>query len=108
MLYLVSGHGAASRAVVPEFVSLRRKRSESRMLEIGTSGLMSGDGKRVGGCMPVPAPILDSTCWLRRASTCRAKEPESPCMHVSISTFGFECIACECTSYRAVVHSAAS
>ena len=59
-----TGRGAASKAVVPEFVSLRRKRPESRMLEIGTSGLMSGDGKRVGGCMSVPAPILDATRWL--------------------------------------------
>jgi len=30
-------------------VSLRRSQSESRMPEIGTSGLMSGDGKRGGG-----------------------------------------------------------
>ena len=33
------------------------------MPEIGTSGLMSGDGKRGGGNVAlVPAPILDSTC----------------------------------------------
>jgi len=34
---------------------------------MGTSGLMSGDGKRGGATVSVPAPILDST--LRRVST---------------------------------------
>ena len=33
------------------------------MLEMGTSGLMSGDEKRGGGAASVPAPILDSTHW---------------------------------------------
>ena len=33
------------------------------MPEIGTSGLMSGDGKRGGTFASVPAPILDSTGW---------------------------------------------
>ena len=49
------------RAVAPQFVSLRRKRSESRMLEIGTSGLMSGGGKRGGGSLrqyPRPSSTL--------------------------------------------------
>ena len=31
------------------------------MLEMGTSGLMSGDGKRGGALASVLAPILDST-----------------------------------------------
>jgi hypothetical protein len=31
------------------------------MPEMGTSGLMSGDGKRGGAIAPVLAPILDST-----------------------------------------------
>ena len=31
------------------------------MLEMGTSGLMSGDGNRGGASASVPAPILDST-----------------------------------------------
>jgi hypothetical protein len=31
------------------------------MPEMGTSGLMSGDGKRDGAVAPVLAPILDST-----------------------------------------------
>ena len=31
------------------------------MPEMGTSGLMSGDGKRGGAVAPVLAPILDST-----------------------------------------------
>src|SRR3954451_24365469 len=35
--------------------------SESRMREIRTSGLMSGDGKRGGALASVLAPILDST-----------------------------------------------
>ena len=35
------------------------------MPEIGTSGLMSGDGKRGGAQTSVPAPILDSTCPTR-------------------------------------------
>src|ERR1022692_1650507 len=34
------------------------------MPEMGTSGLMSGDGKRGGASASVPAPILDSTCEL--------------------------------------------
>ena len=34
------------------------------MPEIGTSGLMSGDGKRGDGQRPqATAPILDSTMW---------------------------------------------
>jgi len=32
------------------------------MPEIGTSGLMSGDGKRGGAKTSMPALILDSTC----------------------------------------------
>jgi len=35
---------------------------------MGTSGLMSGDGKRGGAVAPVLAPILDSTGILRRTS----------------------------------------
>jgi len=31
------------------------------MPEIGTSGLMSGDGKRDGATASAPAPIVDST-----------------------------------------------
>ena len=31
------------------------------MPEMGTSGLMSGDGKRGGARASVPAPVLDST-----------------------------------------------
>jgi hypothetical protein len=31
------------------------------MLEMGTSGLMSGDGKRGGASAPALAPVLDST-----------------------------------------------
>ena len=43
-------------------MSLRRNQSESRVPEIGTSGLMSGDGKRGGGNVAsAPASILDST-----------------------------------------------
>jgi hypothetical protein len=38
------------------------------MPEMGTSGLMSGDGKRGGAVAPVLAPILDSTGILRRTS----------------------------------------
>jgi hypothetical protein len=36
------------------------------MPEMGTSGLMSGDGKRGGAVAPVLAPILDSTGIPRR------------------------------------------
>ena len=32
------------------------------MPEMGTSGLMSGDGKRGAALAGAPAPILDSTC----------------------------------------------
>ena len=38
------------------------------MLEMGTSGLMSGDGKRDNAPAFAPAPALDSThfpCWSR-------------------------------------------
>jgi len=35
---------------------------------MGTSGLMSGDGKRGGAVAPVLAPILDSTGIPRRTS----------------------------------------
>jgi hypothetical protein len=38
------------------------------MPEMGTSGLMSGDGKRDGAVAPVLAPILDSTGIGRRTS----------------------------------------
>ena len=38
------------------------------MPEMGTSGLMSGDGKRDGAVAPVLAPILDSTGIPRRTS----------------------------------------
>src|SRR5665811_1690430 len=38
------------------------------MPEMGTSGLMSGDGKRGGAVAPVLAPILDSTGIFRRTS----------------------------------------
>ena len=31
------------------------------MLEMGTSGLMSGEGKRPAACRPETAPFLDST-----------------------------------------------
>ena len=38
-----------------------RSLSESRMLEMGTSGLMSGDGKRATASRSRTAPALDST-----------------------------------------------
>src|SRR5438045_1068642 len=38
-----------------------RTLSESRMLEIGTSGLMSGEGKRARAISARTAPLLDST-----------------------------------------------
>ena len=41
-------------------MSLRRSQLESRMPATGTSGLMSGDGKRGGAQASVLAPILDS------------------------------------------------
>jgi hypothetical protein len=40
---------------------MRWIQSESRMPEIGTSGSMSGDGKRAIGKASSTAPILDST-----------------------------------------------
>src|SRR5215471_10753079 len=40
---------------------LRRSQSESRMPEMGRSGLMSGDGKRGDPQASVLTPILDST-----------------------------------------------
>ena len=46
----------------PTIVGLVVKQSESRVPEIGTLGLMSGDGKRSAGHRPqATAPILDST-----------------------------------------------
>jgi hypothetical protein len=50
------------------------------MPEIGTSGLMSGDGKRGGGNVAsAPASILDSTCPLAWcAEHVRQLEGESP------------------------------
>src|ERR1039458_4272734 len=58
------------------------------MPEMGTSGLMSGDGKRGGAVAPVLAPILDSTqscrchpvsagafCWYSTAS----RRSDAPC-----------------------------
>jgi len=56
----ISAPGTTGRA----YVSLRCSQSESRMLEMGTSGLMSGDGKR-GGAFGVSTrahPRLYSPC----------------------------------------------
>jgi len=41
-------------------VSLPRSQSESRMREIRTSGLMSGEGKRVAKAIPRPSSTLPS------------------------------------------------
>jgi hypothetical protein len=50
------------RAVSLSPCALQRSQSESRGPEIGTPGLMSGDGKRGVGHRPqATAPILDST-----------------------------------------------
>jgi hypothetical protein len=49
------------------------------MPEIGTSGLMSGDGKRGDDPTSVPAPILDSTAvpaLLRGLVAGRSKRPD--------------------------------
>src|SRR5690349_11402170 len=48
-----------------------RTLSESRMLEIGTSGLMSGEGKRVSRSFADTAPLLDSTSILFSAKLSR-------------------------------------
>ena len=45
----------------PPSVSFRRNLSESRMLEIRTSGLMSGEGKPPAASRSRSAPFLDST-----------------------------------------------
>ena len=47
------------------FVSLRRSQSESRMPEIGTSGLTSGDGKRGGAPRQCsrPSSTLPTLFW---------------------------------------------
>jgi hypothetical protein len=55
-------------------VSLRRSQSESRMPEIGTSGLTSGDGKRGGAQASVLAPVLDSTDAPHRKAKRRREE----------------------------------
>src|SRR5207247_3790677 len=61
----LSGRGPPAGADGRAFVSLRRSQSESRMPEIGTSGLTSGAGKRGGASASVLAPSLDSTCRAR-------------------------------------------
>ena len=43
------------------------------MPEIGTSGLMSGDGKRGGAFAAVLAPILDSTDAYMKCTVCVTK-----------------------------------
>src|SRR6266542_1994427 len=65
--------GPATRTCVCVMITL----SESRMLEIGTSGLMSGGRKRTGGLSP--APRLSSTLQLscfQRNHRHRTREPE--------------------------------
>src|ERR1017187_8521692 len=48
------------------------------MPEMGTSGLMSGGGKRGGATASVPAPILDSTLRPTSTSACPCSDRADP------------------------------
>jgi hypothetical protein len=67
---------------------LRRSRSESRMREIRTSGLMSGEGKRGHWlCLNATAPFLDSTDG-RKKSPCSPAQGIFPEQTKIIELFG--------------------
>jgi hypothetical protein len=68
------------------------------MPEIGTSGLMSGDGKRGDGQRPqATAPILDSTPIFRQDEPSRYRDPISLRHHLARSALPRE-------RFRSVAH----
>ena len=66
--------GSGVSILAPRRVPRSESQSESRMREIRTSGLMSGEGRRVR--LPGTAPLLDSTDDRCDEGTCHSSNPE--------------------------------